>query len=210
MITNCVNVGLTGGPMISLKNVRGSAVHWLAAATLCYTMLCSQHSLGKTVADRIVLAINSIPYSQIQIERYINVKETLRDSIEKSQTVQQVNWDMAINAFVRDMMIHQDATKSSGFRPTKEAIQRLRFKTEKNISQSPTFKNAFDRLGLTRTEIETELLKITTVENYRRGKKSLDNDEKSSGSSWEDDLAKRSIVRYFDGAKTWINLEPKS
>jgi hypothetical protein len=181
-----------------------------AIIALWCTMLAPESLFAKAIADRIILAINSIPYSQTQIERYINVKETLRDGIEKSQTVQQSNWNLAINAFVKDMMIHQDATKSSGFRPTKEAIQRLRFKTEKNISMSPEFKTAFDRLGLARTEIETEILKITTVENYRRGKKSLDEEETSSGSSWEDDLAKRSIVRYFDDAKTWITLEPKS
>ncbi len=181
-----------------------------AAITLWCTMLAPESLFARSIADRIILAINSIPYSQTQIERYINVKETLRDGIEKSQTVQQSNWNLAITAFVKDMMIHQDATKSSGFRPTKEAIQRLRFKTEKNISMSPEFKAAFDRLGLTRTDIETEILKITTVENYRRGKKSLDDEETSSGSSWEDDLAKRSIVRYFDDAKTWITLEPKS
>lgn len=170
----------------------------------------SSSALGNVIADRIIVAINSIPYSQIQIERYINVKESLRDNIEKSQPVQQSNWELALTAFTTDMMIHQDATKSSGFRPTKEAIQRLRFKCEKNLSQSQTFKTSFDRLGLEREEIETELLKIATVENYKRGKKTLDSDDKSNLGSWEDELLKRSIIRYLDNAKTWTNIEPRS
>lgn len=177
---------------------------------LLIAIFASSAALANVIADRIVVAINSIPYSQIQIERYINVKESLRDNIEKSQPVQQSNWELALAAFTTDMMIHQDATKSSGFRPTKEAIQKLRFKCEKNLSQSQVFKASFDRLGLEREEIETELLKIATVENYKRGKKSLDSDEKSNLGSWEDELLKRSIIRYLENAKTWTNIEPRS
>jgi hypothetical protein len=181
----------------------------LAQIVVLLMTLINGHSLAASqIADRILVAINSIPYSQLQVERYLNVKESLRDNIQNSQTVQESNWSMALNVFIQDMMIHQDATKSSGFRPTKEAIQRLRFKTEKNLEQSSNFKASFDRLGLKRADVETELLKIATVENYRRGKKSLDTDEKSSSNKWEEELTRRSIVRYLDGAKSWIRIEP--
>jgi hypothetical protein len=176
---------------------------------LLLSLIVYPPALAREIGDRIVVAINSIPYSQLQVERYINVKESLRDNIQSSQAVQESNWTMALDVFIEDMKIHQDATKTSGFRPTKEAIQRLRLRSDKNISQSPSFKSSFERLGLDRAEVETELLKIATVENYRRGKKSLDSDEKSSSIKWEDELSKRSIVRYLKDAKTWINIDPK-
>jgi hypothetical protein len=165
---------------------------------------------AQVIADRIVVSINNIPYSQLHIERYMNVRESLRDQISGSLPVQQSNWELATQTFVQEMMIHQDATKSSGFRPTKEAIQKLRFKSEKNVAESESFKQAFDRLGLRRTELETEILKIATVENYRRGKRSLDTDPKESSNNWEQDLSTRSIVRYMNNAKSWIKIEPRS
>jgi hypothetical protein len=181
-----------------------------------YALLCcgiisifpNETASGQT-ADRVVVAINSIPYTQLQIERFINVKETLRDNVKTAQIVKESNWPLALEVFIRDMMIHQDATKSSGFRPTKEAILRLRTKSSGGVADAPQFKDAFERLGLTQSQAETEVLKIGTIENYRRGKKSLDINGKSSSANWEDELVKRSIVRYFDEAKTWKPMTPK-
>ena len=68
------------------------------------SFLMPAHLYAGVVADRIVVAVNSIPYSQLQIERYIDVKESLRDNIASSQTVQQSNWALALDAFIRDMM----------------------------------------------------------------------------------------------------------
>jgi hypothetical protein len=127
-------------------------------------------ALSQTTVDRIIVSINNIPYSQLQIERYINVKESLRDDPIKSQTVQESNWSIVLSAFIADMTVHQDASKSSGFRPTVESIQKLRVRSEKAAQTAPQFKTAFDRLGISRNEIESEALKIATIENFRRGK----------------------------------------
>jgi hypothetical protein len=161
------------------------------------------------VADRVVVAINNIPYTQLQIESYLNVKESLRDNADSSQVVNGTNWSMAIDAFTNDMMIHQEATKSSGFRPTKESIQKLRARSEKITSSVPQFKAAFERLMLSSNEIESEILRIATVENYRKGKASLSTNGKNAQAGWEKELQSRSIVRLFDGAKTWKVIQPR-
>ncbi len=160
------------------------------------------------LADRVLFAINNIPYTQLQLESYLNVKESLRDNAESSQVVNETNWTVALDAFVKDMMIHQEATKSSGFRPTKEAIQKLRARSEKTSASVPQFKAALMRLALTKTELETEILRVATVENYRRGKASLTSPNKDGQGNWETDLQARSIVRFFDGAKVWKNVNP--
>ena len=169
----------------------------------------SRSYADNVIADRVVVAVNNIPYTQIQIERYINVKESLRDDGASSQVVSAENWALALDAFTKDMPIHQDASKSSGFRPTREAIQKLRLRSEKTQTEAPRFKEAFRRLGLSRSEIETEILKIATVENYKRGKSSLNLNGRESTSSWEAELTERTIVRYFDDAKTWKSINPK-
>ena len=161
------------------------------------------------VADRVVVAINNIPYTQVQIESYLNVKESLRDNADSSQVVNGANWSIAVDAFTNDMMIHQEATKSSGFRPTRESIQKLRARSEKITGSVPQFKEAFERLMLSSNEIESEILRIATVENYRKGKASLSVNGKNAQAGWEKELQSRSIVRLFDGAKTWKVIQPR-
>jgi hypothetical protein len=162
------------------------------------------------VADRIVVVINNLPYSQLQVERYINVKEALRDDASKSQVVSSSNWNLALDEFTSQMAIHQEASKSSGFRPSKEAIGKLRLRCESAAKNAPQFKPAFDRLGLSNEELETQILKILTVENFRRGKTTLNKTESqktsSTQSSWETELKEHSIVRYFEDAKVYSPL----
>jgi hypothetical protein len=162
-----------------------------------------------SMVDRVVVAINNIPYTQLEIESYLNVKESLRDNADSSQVVNQANWSVALDAFLKDMMIHQEATKSSGFRPTKETIQKLRVRSENITTTSPQFIEAFNRLKLTRDEVEREILRIATVENYRRGKASLLINAKNSHKGWEEELQSRSIIRLFDEAKTWKTLQQR-
>ena len=162
-----------------------------------------------TIADRVVVAINNIPYTQLQIESYLNVKESLRDNADSSQVVNEANWLLALDAFTKDMMIHLEATKSSGFRPTKESIQKLRARSERVVGTVPQFKAAFERLMLNSVEIESEILKIATVENYRKGKASLSSNGKTTQMGWEQELQSRYIVRLFDGARTWKVIQPR-
>ncbi|MEI6397465.1 MAG: hypothetical protein WCO71_01725 [Pseudomonadota bacterium] len=158
------------------------------------------------IADRVLVTINNIPYSQNQVESYIDVKESLRDDAMKSQTVDGSNWTQALEVFVRDTAIHQEASKSSGFRPTKEAVQKLRLRSEKTAASVAQFKTSFDRLGLAGQRIEIEILKIATVESFRRGKQSLNSKDKAI--NWETELTDRTTVRYFDDAKTWKQTNP--
>lgn len=194
----------------------------LQSTTICLTISVSLPVAGNidttestdrteevtTMADRVVVAINNIPYTQLQLESYLNVKESLRDDAAASQVVKESNWAQALDAFISDMMIHQEATKSSGFRPTKETIQKLRARVEKTSASVPQFKTAFDRLRLTRPELENEILRISTVENYRKGKASLSTNGKNAQDTWQNELKSRSIVRLFNDAKTWKNIQP--
>jgi hypothetical protein len=162
------------------------------------------------IADRIVVVINNLPYSQLEIERYINSKECLRDDAGKSQVVQNSNWNLALDAFISDMSIHQEASKSSGFRPTKDAVEKLRVRCENMTKTAAQFKPAFERIGLFQPELENEILKILTVENYRHGKaalsKTASHRDSSPHSTWESELAYRTIIRYFDDAKTYQTI----
>jgi len=186
----------------------------LAFCSLLFVFLllpavCYSQPANVRIADRVVVAINNIPYSQLQIERYVDVKESLRDNPGASEIVKESNWPLAVEAFIKDMTIHQEASKSSGFRPSREAILKLRMRSEKSLDTVAHFKSAFEHLMLDRAEIENEVLKVATVENYRRGKASLNTNGKSSVTNWESDLIGRTTVRFFDEAKAWKTIQPK-
>ncbi|MCX6119879.1 MAG: hypothetical protein NT027_20280, partial [Proteobacteria bacterium] len=69
------------------------------------------------IGDRLVIAINGIPYSQIQIESHLNTKEALRADPSNSELVSATNWPLAVKAFIDDTVIYQEAIKGSGNRP---------------------------------------------------------------------------------------------
>ena len=199
---------MTPNVKVTLKYFSAGVVFALTSSIISLASRGSSAEIESsiTIADRVLVTINNIPYSQNQVESYIDVKESLRDDAMKSQTVDGSNWTQALEVFVRDTAIHQEASKSSGFRPTKEAVQNLRLRSEKTAASVAQFKTSFDRLGLAGQRIEIEILKIATVESFRRGKQSLNSKDKAI--NWETELTDRTTVRYFDDAKTWKQTNP--
>ena len=199
---------MTPNVKVTLKYFSAGVVFALTSSIISLASRGSSAEIESsiTIADRVLVTINNIPYSQNQVESYIDVKESLRDDAMKSQTVDGSNWTQALEVFVRDTAIHQEASKSSGFRPTKEAVQKLRLRSEKTAASVAQFKTSFDRLGLAGQRIEIEILKIATVESFRRGKQSLNSKDKAI--NWETELTDRTTVRYFDDAKTWKQTNP--
>ncbi len=199
---------MTPNVKVTLKYFSAGVVFALTSSIISPASRGSSAEIESSIAiaDRVLVTINNIPYSQNQVESYIDVKESLRDDAMKSQTVDGSNWTQALEVFVRDTAIHQEASKSSGFRPTKEAVQKLRLRSEKTAASVAQFKTSFDRLDLAGQRIEIEILKIATVESFRRGKQSLNSKDKAI--NWETELTDRTTVRYFDDAKTWKQTNP--
>jgi hypothetical protein len=157
------------------------------------------------LGDRVVVSINNIPYTQLQVEGYVNVKETLRKDIENSLPVSQDNWQIALAAFILDMVVYQEANKSSGFRPQSEGVQKSLEIVKSSLAKSPTFSNRFQKLGIDDQLIKEHLSRILTLENLRRSRKSFSR-EKDSNNNWEEDLQKNSLVRWYDNGKIYKNL----
>ena len=199
---------MTPNVKVTLKYFSAGVVFALTSSIISPASRGSSAEIESSIAiaDRVLVTINNIPYSQNQVESYIDVKESLRDDAMKSQTVDGSNWTQALEVFVRDTAIHQEASKSSGFRPTKEAVQKLRLRSEKTAASVAQFKTSFDRLDLAGQRIEIEILKIATVESFRRGKQSINSKDKAI--NWETELTDRTTVRYFDDAKTWKQTNP--
>ncbi|MCX6124322.1 MAG: hypothetical protein NTV34_06175 [Proteobacteria bacterium] len=114
---------------------------------------------------------------------------------------------MALAAFMLDMTLYQEATKSSGFRPQKDGIQKSLLRIENSVSKSASFKLKFNDLGLDEAAIKEHLSRILTVENLKRSRQGLDKN-KSGNQDWEQELQKHSIIRWFDGGKNYESIQP--
>lgn len=169
--------------------------------------LFSSNMNAGILGDRLILAVNNVPYSQLQIEGYLNVKETLREDLEKSSVVTAENWPIALAAFIKDMVIYQEATKSSGFRPQKDGVQKALERIHSTLPKSPAFQRRFKQLGLDNATIKEHLSRVLTVENLRRSRQGLDKN-KERATAWEDELEKVSIIRWFDKGRIYEDINP--
>lgn len=182
--------------------------------TLSYSLGCALVSLLTTVqmplraailGDRLVLAVNNTPYSQLQIEGYTNVKEALRSDPSKSQVVSGSNWNIALAAFMLDMSIYQEAIKSSGFRPQKEGVDKTLQLVKTELLKNPPFQKRFQELGLDDAAIREHLARVLTIENIRRSRRSA---ESVKDSKWEEVIQKSAIIRWFDKGKVYEEITP--
>ena len=170
---------------------------------------------GKTgysapLGDRLILTINGIPYSQLQIEGYLDVKESLRDNPGKSQLVSADNWNVALASFIKDMTLYQEANRTSGFRASRELVAKATEKVQKVIETNDRFKKRFDELGFETLTIREYIAHILSIENLRRSRASMQNakggGKTAPSTDWEDELMKRALIRWFEHGKTYENL----
>jgi hypothetical protein len=162
---------------------------------------------NKVLGDRLVLAINNVPYTQLQIETYLNVKEALRGDLDKALPVVKSNWQEALAAFMLDLTLYQEGTKSSGFRPQREGVQKGYQKVLEALEKSEGYKLRFIQLGLTQSDIKEQLSRILTVENLKRSRAGTDK-SKAAVSDWAHELQKNAIIRWFDKGKEYEEIQP--
>jgi len=150
------------------------------------------------------MAINNVPYSQLQIESYMDIKEALREDPAKSQLVSAQNWKIALAAFMKDMTLYQEAAKSSGFRPQRQGVEKTLDRVKNTLASHDNFKNKFGSLGLDDSTLREHISRLLTIDNFRRSRRGLS----PVSSQWEDDLQNTSIVRWFDGGKDYEEIQP--
>jgi hypothetical protein len=159
------------------------------------------------VGDRLVIAINGIPYSQVQIESHLNTKEALRADPSNSELVSATNWPLAVKAFIDDTVIYQEAMKGSGNRPRSEVVDKGIQKVEATLQNLNHFRDRFTRLAINQVVIKECVSRILAIENYRKTKS---NAQKSGAtteaSKWHTDMIHNTILRWFDGGKDYVDL----
>lgn len=162
------------------------------------------------LGDRLIMSVNGIPYSQLQVEGYLNIKESLRDDPAKSQLVTADNWSIALSSFIKDMALYQEANRTSGFRANRELVTKASERVQQTLQSNPRFKTRFVELGIDAPLIREYIARILAIENLRRSRNGLltskTSQKNQNQTDWENDLVKRVVIRWFEHGKTYENI----
>lgn len=195
---------------------------WLFAYIFCVFT-----AANAAPSDRLVVSVNNIPYSQLQIEGFLNTKEALRADAHNSQLVDATNWTVAVQAFIADMVVYQEANRSSATRPQKELVRKALDRVKNTLTLSERFQRRFLALGIHDDVIREHLSHLLAIENLKKSRQTVEtktarastnnsgtaassnpNATPSSNVSFENELLSRAIIRWFDNGKTYIDIHP--
>lgn len=183
-------------------------------ARLLFILLVAAAPAGN-IGDRLVVAINGVPYSQRQIEIYIHVKETLRKSTDDSvRLISAGNWGDAITVFTEDMVILQESQRLGSFQAPDQAIDKYLGVVRDKLAKSAVLKQTLDRLGGTEPIVGHALEDVLRIAAFRRSKDHEDAQTKKTPGTdrtrakWLDDLQARSVARLFKDSEDYVVIEP--
>jgi hypothetical protein len=178
-------------------------------------------SFAGALGDRVVLTINNVPFTQRQVEGYIDVKECLRKAEGGAvRIVTANNWEDALTVFTNDAVILLEAQRLGGISVPDALARKYLDLVKSKMSQNQDLKQAFERLGLADGGLERAVDTVLRVASFRRSKEREETQSQlqlsgvsgaevaSRSSAWHKDLIDRAIVRRYEGANHYILIRP--
>lgn len=169
------------------------------------------------VGDRLVIAVNTVPYSQRQLELYLTVKQTIRPEQGADESViSSRNWGEAITVFTEEMMILQEAVRLGSFAAPDQLLDKYNAVIRKKLAQGTALKRTLQRLGVDDLTISRTLDSILRVASYRQNRNRQEAQaavvKKSatveSESKWLTELRRRTNTRVFAGTEVYLEINP--
>jgi hypothetical protein len=184
---------------------------------MCIFFVCLNASRAESqIGDRLVLAVNGAPWSQRSIEVHILLREALRaDQKGKVPKIDAKSWPLAIDAFIDDAVVQQEAQRLGSFQPSEAAMRRAKDEVLARRQADPDFAASLTRLGVDDASLERSLQNILRIEAFRRSKERQaavsargDDSGDENSMSWAQALRERAVARIFQGAREWVEIHP--
>ena len=163
------------------------------------------------VGDRLLVSINSTPYSQRQMECYFAIKEGLREGGAPIPALSEASWSQAITAFTDDMIIHQEAHRVGSFQASESTLKVAQTKIERRKSADPVFSATASRLGIDERTFQRTIHTVLRTEAFRRNKERqsiVARSDDEGAPRWFEEIKDRAVVRYFSGASKYLEIKP--
>jgi len=163
---------------------------------------------GAAIGDRLVVSINSTPYSQRHIETFLLTRECLRENVAFTENVlSEATWKQALASFIDDALIHQEAYRVGSFQAGDSAIKIAREKFEKCRAQAPAATAAATRLGLDERSLVRTLHTVLRIEAFKRNKEKqsiVSRADDEGAPKWFEEIKERGVVRIFTGGEQYV------
>lgn len=179
----------------------------LLTQSLLANDLSKDLSQEKVIMDRLIVEIDHIAFTQVQMESYLLVVALLSQQklTPEQMVVSAEDWEEKLKNFVVDMTIDQEALRSGGYEPNVKMIDQARQLFASRIESDSLLSDRLRRLqidGIYRDRLLTQSLR---VESYRRARQRQASVERSDSSvhtgtrllSWIKELEQRAVVRFF-------------
>lgn len=206
--------------------MKSSFILMFLIAAFC-SSAAAQSNTGR-LGDRLIVSINSLPYTQRQIEAYATVREAMRSgAVVTGAVVIAENWKDAVEVFTEEMIILQEAQRLGGFQAESRLTNRYQTLLTERMAQSASLRETLSRLGYHPKSLRRIIDAILRVATFRRSKERQPNalgGEKSSvnedgppapasapgsgGGPWLDDLKARAVVRNYEDAFRYVMIYP--
>lgn len=189
------------------------SIFYLAATpSWAQGLTTAQADSKKVVGDRLLVSINSTPYTQRQMEVYLAVKEGLREATKEAAPVlSAANWSAALAAFSEDMIIHQEAHRVGSFQVSESAEKIARGKFESRRNADAGIAASVRRLGIDERSLTRTLHTVLRTEAFRRNKERqsvVARADDDGAPRWFEEIKDRAVVRFFAEAETYIEITP--
>ena len=165
---------------------------------------------AQVVADRVVVEIDRIPYTQRQIEIFHFVKFGVSNSISHGAITEQT-WNVVVKHFIEAMLIDQSSSVLGLFRPNAKALQQANENFAKRVEVDSVFAKQIDRLALRHRELQKIIIQVFRVESARQSKSSeLARSNRGqarfskANKAWIDGLREKAVIRFYHEAAKYI------
>lgn len=176
-------------------------------------------------ADRVILEINSNVYTQRMLEIYLILRGALGSDrvVSDIEVVSEKNWKSALDAFIDEMLVLQEAQRTGSFSASGKTIDGALQMIDEALKRHPSALARLAGLDVDANQKMRMVSWILKVEGFRRSKSRQGQDEssvtvkekKGLKTDWVKELQERAVVRTLDGATTYrpigwpVNSAPK-
>ena len=196
-----------------------AALPFIASGAFATATLTPEARADAPLGDRLVVAVNGVPYTQRQVESYVLVKESLRKEA-MTRVLGARDWSEALAAFAEDMTVLQESERLGSFQTEGALLEKYRTQLDARIAAGASLKAAVRRLDMANTELSRTLEGVLRVAAFRHGKDHTPGSanatpardgEGRSGSvpRWLEDLTARTVIRYFEDASRFQAIAPE-
>ena len=178
-------------------------------------LVSSVVAAGGRLADRAVLELNSVVYTQRQVEVLALVRSVLYAENDR-WPINSKNWVPSLEWFSQQMLVDQEALRTQGYNPSEDSLRDALTKIESARKTNLEVSREMHRMGI--EESSSQALRRSVITTLRtdsfiriRGRRNNSESDISPAAGsfdWLRDLEDHALRRIFEGAREFKRIEP--